>query len=75
MLRFDPNKRVDCTQALQSQYFYSDPKPTHPENLPVLRDWDSDPAPAEQGLLNVGVKRPFGRLTPLDPSLSKKLLF
>jgi len=74
MLRFDPAKRVNCTQALQSKYFYSDPKPTHPENLPVLRDWDQDPSPSEM-LMTAGTKRPFGRMAPLDPSLSKKLLF
>eukprot|EP00116_Pleurobrachia_bachei_P005953 sb/3466215/ len=74
MFRFDPNKRINCTQALNSPYFFSDPKPTHPEELPVLKDWDKETSPSE-ALATSGVKRPFTRVTALDPSISKRLLF
>lgn len=77
MFIYNPAKRVTCTEALKSRYFYAEPKPTHPESLPKIdqANWDND---HNEPAIKPGVKRQLGsfaRLTPLDPSLTKRLAF
>ncbi|KAK6089898.1 hypothetical protein P3W45_001101 [Vairimorpha bombi] len=37
---FDPNKRIDCYEALKDEYFVNEPSPTSPEDLPFYETQD-----------------------------------
>lgn len=37
---FDPNKRIDCYEALKDEYFINEPSPTSPEDLPFYETQD-----------------------------------